>query len=122
MLQKSLIGILLLLIARFLDKVSAQYLYFLARERELLDINDLLVIKISSFYVLKGFWNIFWWLLFVASIIVFIANMTDDSSLNEQSSNSGSEDEDDDKEPEPPKRKRPTRASRRYKSRRYEVE
>ncbi len=119
--QKFLTGILILLLTRFLDKVSAQHLYFLALEHELLDTNDLSAIKISSFYVLKGFWNIFWWFLFITSIILSVGYMFASRSIDEELSDSEPEDDDDSKETIPSKSKRPTRASKRYKSKRYEV-
>ena len=124
MLQKFLIGILILLLARFLDKVSAQYLYFLAREHELLNANDLLIIKTSSFYALKGFWNIFWWFLFVTSTVFSIGYMLTNRSLGDEFSDSEPEEEEDDDDDDSTKTtssksKPPTRASRRYKSKRY---
>lgn len=130
--RHTVIALLILIITRFLDKIAAQHLYLLAVEHELLTANNLSLKDMNHFYTLKGFWNVLWWVLLVASFLGLLFGKGGLITLPSDISNYEEEEKDDgdleeiEVEPKPkPKSKssskRPRRPSKRYKSNRYKL-
>ena len=120
---------LILLITRFLDRVSAQYIYFLSLKSELISVNSITSLEnnIGQFYILKGFWNFFWWVFVVISLFTIVINFfftvieKRSSVLDEDEGNEEENEDNGGKTSKPRARKRPRRPSHRYKSKRFKA-
>ena len=119
----SLIVFFVLIATYFLDRISAQYIYFLAFEHGFFDSDKLISLEnIKEFYFLKGFWYFFWWGFLIFSFIASLVNHFAEYIIDLSSRSDDEEsDEESDEPPKPPTRKRPRRPSHRYKSKRYKA-
>ncbi len=117
----SLIVFFVLITTYFLDRVFAQYVYFLAFEYGFFDADKLVSLEgIKQFYFLKGFWYFFWWGFLIFSFIAFLANHFAEPLMDlTLKSDSDESDEESYEDSKPSSRKRPRRPSHRYKSKRY---